>query len=355
MLKNLQITNFRNFSKSEINFNSGINVINAPNASGKTNLLEAIAFLALGKSFKARLESECINYDSEIARIKTDDLEIVLTRGFIDIGKKELEKVPKKKLLVKGIARRLIDFAGNIKVVIFSPQDLDLVSQTPSLRRKFLDQVLSQSDREYRRSIGAYEKGIRQRNRILLKIREEGLSRENLIYWNHVLIKNGNYITSKREELIEYINNLEINIKNSFQLKYDPSTIIEERLEKYKVEEVASGNTLVGPHRDDFEFQIIKPQSQILNLSSFGSRGEQRMAVLWLKLAELNYIEERTGTKPILLLDDIFSELDHNHRKVVVEAINNHQVIITSADPHNLSDIQEKEINLIELCYQSFK
>lgn len=344
MLKRLEIVNFRNFSKKEIDFSDGVNVINAPNASGKTNILEAIAFLALGKSFKTKTESDSIKYDAEIARIKGNDLEVVLTRGFIDIGKESLEKVQKKKLLVKGISRRLIDFAGNIKVVIFSPQDLDLVLQTPSLRRKFLDQVLSQTDREYRRSLMAYEKGVRQRNRILLKIREEGISRENLIFWNHVLIKNGNYITRKREELIEYINSYKSNIKNSYSLKYDSSTISEERLEKYKIEEVASATTLVGPHRDDFIF--LEEERE---LSKFGSRGEQRMAVLWIKLGELRFIEEKTGLKPILLLDDIFSELDHIHRKVVIEAINNHQVIITSADEHNLVDIMDKDINIINL------
>ena len=243
MIKSLQITNFRNFSKKEIDFSEGINVINAPNASGKTNLLEAVAFLALGKSFKAKRENECIKYNEEIARIKGNELEIVLTSGFIDIGKETLEKVPKKRLLVKGIPRRLIDFAVNIKVVIFSPQDLDLVSSTPTLRRKFLDQVLSQSDREYRRSLMAYEKEVRQRNKILLKIREEGISRENLVYWNHVLIKNGNYITRKREDLIEYINSFSSNITNSYKIRYDPSTISEERLEKYKNEEIASATT----------------------------------------------------------------------------------------------------------------
>jgi DNA replication and repair protein RecF len=118
----------------------------------------------------------------------------------------------------------------------------------------------------------------------------------------------------------------------------------EERLEKYKNEEIASATTLVGPHRDDFIF--LEEERE---LSSFGSRGEQRMAVLWIKLAELSYIEEKTNVKPILLLDDIFSELDHIHRKIVVEAINNHQVIITSADEHNLVDIKDKNINTINL------
>jgi DNA replication and repair protein RecF len=337
MLKTLNLTNFRNFEKKTIEFDEGVNVINAPNASGKTNILEAIFFLATGKSFKARVESEAIRHGQDIARIAGNGLEIVLTNGFIDIGKPALEKVAKKKLTVNGIPKRLIDFAGNIKVTLFAPSDLELVTDSPSLRRNFLDTVLSQSDREYRRAIGSYEKGVRQRNKLLWRVREEGLSRSHLLFWNQLLIKNGNYITNKRTELIEYINS-----HNKCHLEYDSSAISEGRLEQYKNEEVASATTLVGPHRDDFVFL-----QEGRDLASFGSRGQQRMEVLYLKIAEMNFIEEKTGIKPILLLDDIFSELDHGHREIVMQTLNNHQVIITSADEHNLVDINSKDINTI--------
>lgn len=347
MLKTLNLTNFRNFEKKTIEFGEGVNVINAPNASGKTNILEAIFFLATGKSFKAKVESEVIMYNAEIARISAEAgnlnedfrIEAVLTNGYLDIGKENLEKVAKKKLTVNGIPKRLIDFAGNIKVTLFAPSDLELVTDSPSLRRNFLDTVLSQSDREYRRAIGSYEKGVRQRNKLLWRVREEGLSRSHLLFWNQLLIKNGNYITDKRTELIEYINR-----KNKCHLKYDSSTISEGRLEQYKNEEVASATTLVGPHRDDFVFL-----QEDRDLASFGSRGQQRMEVLYLKIAEMNFIEEKTSVKPILLLDDIFSELDHSHREIVMQTLNSHQVIITSADPHNLQGLEDKEIYNIEL------
>lgn len=348
MIKILSLTNFRNFDKKTIEFDEGVNVINAPNASGKTNILEAIFFLATGKSFKAKVESDVIKSDCDIARIKAESLEIVLTRGLIDIGKETLEKVQKKKLTVNGIAKRLIDFAGNIKVTMFSPQDLDLVTGSPSIRRNFLDVVLSQSDREYRRAIGSYEKGVRQRNKLLWRIREEGLSRSHLLFWNQLLIKNGNYITDKRNELIEYINSL-----GKCHLEYDSSAISEGRLEQYKNEEIAAATTLVGPHRDDFKFLQVDKQSLAgstsRDLASFGSRGQQRMEVLYLKIAELKYIEDKTKTKPILLLDDIFSELDHEHREIVMNSFNNHQVIITSADEHNLPNVNLSSIKIINL------
>lgn len=354
MIKKLNLTNFRNFAEKEIEFSSGVNVINAPNAQGKTNILEAIFMLSLGKSFKTRKVDECVRYGEQIARIQTElritnnelgknsnteyiihntNLEVILTEGVVGW--------PKKRLLVNGVPRRLVDFAGNIKTVLFAPQDLELVTDGPSLRRNFLDTVLSQTDREYRRSLGSYEKGVRQRNRLLLRIREENISRSNLLFWNQLLIKNGNYITNARQNLIDYINSLE-----KCNLKYDYSAISEGRLEQYKNEEVASAMTLVGPHRDDFLF--LKNER---NLASFGSRGQQRMEVLYLKLAELSYIEEVTKTKPILLLDDIFSELDHMHREIVMQTLNNHQVIITSADEDNIENIngQRLKVKIINL------
>jgi len=331
MIHKLELSNFRSFTNRTFIFSEKINFIVAPNASGKTNILEAVFFLATGKSFKARKEEECIKYDEQITKVVTDGLEIILT--------KDVKGWPKKRLLVNGVPRRLIDFAGNIKAVAFAPQDLELVTDGPSLRRNFLDTVLSQTDREYRRSLGSYEKGIRQRNRVLLRIREENVSRTNLLFWNQLLIKNGNYITEKRQELIDFINSL-----NKCHLEYDYSAISEGRLEQYKNEEVASATTLVGPHRDDFVF--LKNERDLAN---FGSRGEQRMEVLYLKLAELKYIEETTNVKPILLLDDIFSELDHIHREIVMKVINNYQTIITSADQHFVSDFKSKEVNIIEL------
>lgn len=364
MIKNIKLADFRNFKKREFEFSPGVTVIVGRNAIGKTNILESLFLLSTGKSFKAKTEVEMINYGKELARVggshfakaSRDDLlslEVVITEG--------RNGWPKKKLLVNGVPRRMIDFAGNFKTVLFGPWDMDLVTSSPSLRRKFLDTVLSQTDREYHRSILSYEKGVRQRNRLLYRIREEGVPRNQLTFWNQLLIKNGNYITQKREEFIDYANNtnkpISTNkykypmskarpakalVNTNYQLEYDRSIISEGRLEQYAREEVASATTLVGPHRDDFGFRIRKHESGIRDLASYGSRGEQRMGVLWLKMAELNYIEQQTRNKgpetssgrPTLLLDDIFSELDQKHRDVVFSIIGNQQTIITTADEH---------------------
>lgn len=346
MIRSIKLENFRNFKKEKFSFSPETTVIIGPNASGKTNILEAIFLLATGKSFKAKVEEEMIEYSSELARVRGDGLEAILTRGFIDIGKSVPERVARKKLIVNGLPKRLIDFAGNLKVVLFGPWDLDLVTQSPSLRRRFLDTVLSQVDREYRRASLSYEKGLRQRNRLLLRIREEGILKGSLAFWDQLLIKNGDYISSARQNFIDYANNTAGLNSQIFSLDYDKSAISEARLEQYAEEEVAAATTLVGPHRDDMIFKILENRGEprkSRSLDRFGSRGGQRMGTLWLKLAELAFVEAQAGEKPTLLLDDILSELDHEHRKVVLSVVGKQQTIITTADEHFVEDLKSAQ------------
>lgn len=374
MITKVRLTDFRNFHSKVLDFSEKISIIVGPNASGKTNILESLFLLSTGRSFKARLEAEVIRYEQELARVEgaisympnairskdntaysmkhNTKLEAIITKG--DNG------WPRKKLTVNGISRRLIDFAGNFKVVLFGPWDMDLVTESPSIRRKFLDTVLSQVDREYRRSMLSYEKGLRQRNKLLFRIREEGIPRSQLLFWNQLLIKNGDYISAKRQEFIGFVNEQPSLNDQKFNLEYDYSMISEGRLNEYAEEEIAAATTLVGPHRDDFVFEIRNPKSETRNLASYGSRGEQRMGVLWIKMAELDYIERCSlvdstpsaqslssltirrslDFRPTLLLDDIFSELDHEHRDVVIELAKKQQTIITTADKHFLKGLK---------------
>ncbi len=349
LLKNISLQNFRSFAKSSFSFSSGTTVIVGPNAIGKTNLLESVYLLSMGKSFKTGLEEEMVRNKQEIARVKGgvdigdkrgDLLEVILTRGVFG-G----EKVGRKKLTVNKIAKRLIDYQGNLRVVLFGPWDMGLITDAPSSRRRFLDNVLSQADREYRRSLLSYERGVRQRNRILERIRDEGVSRSQLIFWDRLLIKNGDYISQKREELITFINLADQLPSTNYSLLYDKSSISEARLEQYAVAEVASAMTLVGPHRDDVKFETQDKRYEIggRDLAIYGSRGEQRMAILWVKLTELAFIESKTEDRPILLLDDIFSELDPKHRDVVADVVGKQQTILTTADPHTLIGLGDVE------------
>ncbi len=296
------------------------------------------------------IEEEMIQTGKELGRVtgvverekEKMTLEVVLTRGEI-AG----ERVGRKKLTINKVSKRLMDYQGNLRVVLFGPWDMGLITDSPSTRRKFLDSVLVQVDREYRRAVLSYEKGLRARNKLLERIRDEGVSRSQLLFWDRLLIRNGDYISRKREEFLEFVNNTPALDSEMFHLEYDKSAISEARLAQYAEEEVAAAATLVGPHRDDIAFKIRNSKFEIRDLATYGSRGEQRMCILWIKLAELSYIEQSTSERPILLLDDIFSELDHRHREIVMGVIGKQQTILTTADPHTITGL--KNVERIEL------
>lgn len=350
MISKVLLSNFRNFNERIFEFSPNLTTIVGPNAIGKTNILEALSLLSTGKSFKASKDEEMINYQEDIGRVKCrvidvgfdegevhTNLEVLLTRGTVVRGE-VTEKTPKKRLLVDGAARRRADFLGKFPSVLFRPQDLDIVMLSPSIRRNFLDTLLSQVDREYVRSLISYEKGLRRRNKILQLIREGMANRSMLFFWDNLLIKNGEYITDRRSEFLQFLNdNPEIGDRN-YEAVYDKSVISEARIAQYAREEVASGTTLVGPHRDDMTI-LMKTPRQMVDVAKFSSRGEARLAVLWIKLAELTFIEKKIGIAPTLLLDDIFSELDEVHREHVHNIMNEQQTIMTTADTHYLSDL----------------
>lgn len=317
ILTSVTLQNFRSYTKRSFDFSPSTTLLVGENAIGKTNVLESIMLLSTGKSFRAGSDREAIRWNTDVAWItgNIDDikLEAVITASL-------------KKYLVNGVPRRLIDFVGNLRTVLFWPEDLEIVTDSPSLRRRYLDTVLVQIDREYRRNVLSYERGLRQRNKLLGLVFDGKATRSQLLFWNQLLIRAGSYIADARASYIDFVNSTQL-AKHAFVVTYDKSVISESRLEQYKEEEVAAKATLVGPHRDDFCIHQYEK-----DLSKYGSRGEQRMAVLWLKLAELDYIERVTGERPLLLLDDIFSELDITHRELIGELLRKQQTIMTSAD-----------------------
>jgi DNA replication and repair protein RecF len=337
-LNSLRLKNFRSYRQQAFIFDDVTTLIVGDNGAGKTNLMEAIFVLSTGKSFRASLDSQMIFYGEEVGRISgeadANTLEIVLTTGLVG-G----EKAPRKKHLVNGVTKRQMDFLGNLQSVLFRPEDIGLVLGGPAARREYLDTVLNQVDKDYRRSLISYQKGLRQRNKLLASIREGEAERSQLIFWDKLLIKNGDEVRQKRDQFLEFINAELLQKGLELKLDYEASVISEGRIKQYAQNEVAAAKTLVGPHRDDFLFIRERQGKAKKNLSIFGSRGEQRMAVLAVKLAELEYVSQghsNTGTqgKPLLLLDDIFSELDHNNRRQIFKLIGKQQTIITTADKH---------------------
>ena len=325
-LQKLSLTYFRNYKIKEFEFDQKVNLVIGPNTAGKTNLMEAIYLLAAGNSFRATRETEMISYEEELSRIEGivaegTELEIVLTTGKIQ-GK----RVPKKLYKINGVGKRKSDFVGNLKMVLFRPEDINLILGSPSKRRDYLNDVLSSVNSEYGRSLLSYKKGLRQRNKLLDKIREAEAQGSQLLFWNKLLIKDGGFLTEAREGFINFLNK---NLKK-LNIEYDKSLMTQERLDKYQTAELALGATLVGPHRDEIKFKRKNENNH--DLALYGSRGEQRMAVLALKFLELRFIEQQTGERPVLLLDDIFSELDKKHQKQIIKIVPFQQTILTSTD-----------------------
>lgn len=327
MLKSTVLQNFRSYDLKEFSFEQTTLIV-GPNTSGKTNLIESLYLLSSGKSFRTEKDVQMLKFGKEVGRVKgiIDDieLEVIITNGLVN-GKSQY-----KKFLVNGIPKRRVDFAANFLAVLFSPQDLDIIIDSPSLRRNFLDEVLEQTDRNYRVSLISYTKALRQRNALLEIARENGVrNQKQFEYWDNMIIENGNLITQKRGKFIDFVNSCQKDIFD-FILNYDKSIISKQRLIQYENEELASGVTLVGPHRDDFSVFMIDSKKTTHDVRYFGSRGQQRLTILQLKILELLYIEKLLGKRPVLLLDDIFSELDEGHINLIFDEIGKQQTVITT-------------------------
>lgn len=328
-LKSLQLTNFRNYSNLELKFDNRHTIFVGNNAAGKSNILESIYLLSTSKSQRVENEDELIKESEEFAKVE----------GFLDQGETELLVILnrkgedmnfRKKTLVNGISRRTVDFIGNLPAVIFYPSDINMVTGSPSLRRWHLDLGLAQIDREYKKSLTTYEQFLTARNRVLKRIREGQGRIDELNYWTDELVKQGKVVSSKRIAFFDFINSLSTPL-GEFKFIYQPSIISQEKLLETNGREVAAATTLIGPHRDDYSVLL-----EGRNMAHFGSRGEQRTATLAFKLAQLEYMAKILNQRPILLLDDVFSELDANHRAHVVEIVSKQQTIIATVELENI-------------------
>jgi DNA replication and repair protein RecF len=254
-----------------------------------------------------------------------------------------------KKYLVNGIAKSRTNFVGFLPSVLFRPEELDIIVDGPSMRRDFLHNVLEQVDREYRGVKLVYDKALRQRNALLDLAKETGKrNEEQFQYWDNLLITNGNIVTQKREAFIAFVNASQKDII-PFVMTYDKSTISEERLLQYKDAEIHAGVTLVGPQRDDFFIEIPDSVGSYHNVQHYGSRGQQRLVILQLKMLQILFIEQSLGKKPLLVLDDIFSELDEKHIALVMERISGQQVVMTTTHKEFINEKLLKDFAMIEL------
>ena len=349
-LKALALQQFRSYETASFEFTTPLTVVLGPNASGKSNFLEAVSLIATGKSFHAEHDTEMIRFGQEVGRVKasivgTDDESTTLELVVASLAGRIT-----KRFLVNDIPRRRVDFAGRLPAVLFLPSDLEIIVGSPGMRRRFLDSILEQTDRGYRIHLTAYEKALRRRNKLLEQAREAGHRDERLFsYWDELLVTHGQAITKARETFITFINTTQQTVI-PVSLIYNASLMSVERLLQYKDAEIGAGVTLVGPHRDDFIVQMQHSETkQIERIKQFGSRGQQRLAVLQLKVLQIAYLEQETQGRPLLLLDDIFSELDAGHMRLLSEIIAGQQTIITTTHKEFLKSLTIATPQIIEL------
>lgn len=358
-LISLRLKHFRNHKNVTFTFPL-TTVIIGRNTVGKTSVLEAIQFLSHGKSFKAEHDEDIISEGHDFANVVAKVEEIEGTTNLKVILAKQESRFSKK-FMVNNVARRQVDFTSHFLSVLFTPEDLEVITDSPSIRRNYFNTILMQTDKKYRISIGIYEKALRQRNRMLWLLREgkKYFNDGDFEYWDNILINNGGIVTEARNSLTEFINSHKKEVF-PFEIFYDKSTITRERLDKYREAERATANTLVGPNRDDFIFNFPSKKGVIASearqslprpISEFGSRGEQRLTIFQMKLIEIDYIRETTDHIPVLLLDDIFSELDNINIHRVLDLLPHQQTIITTTHKEFVPEkiLKKEDVEIIEL------
>jgi DNA replication and repair protein RecF len=345
-LTHLSLTNFRSYARQDIDLNPGVTVVVGPNASGKTNLLESLYVLATTKSFRAR-DTELVKHDESFYRIVAKT-----STSDYSLGYQEKDGSSQKKITHSGASRSLINHIGTIQAVLFEPDDLLIINGAPDRRRRYLDHILSQTDKAYLKTLHNYRRVLQQRNTILSNWRGD---KNDLFAWDLKLAEHATEIINRRQELLTYINELVRSLYHDFtglseeiRLVYVNKTgakNIDEfvaRLQSNLSRDLGAGFTTTGPHRDDF---VIEFKGS--GVGTVASRGEIRTIVLALKMAELAYTEQQTDQKPLLLLDDVFSELDENRRVHLLSSLHDHQTIITTTSADSISGEIEAGYTLI--------
>jgi DNA replication and repair protein RecF len=347
-ISKISLTNFRNWEEKTFDFSDKV-LIYGPNARGKTNILEAIYLAATTRSFRGK-DHEIIKDGQDFAKVAA----IIQKDGSIDVDVliKESERI-EKEFSIQGRRRPAIDFVGEFSAIIFSPDDINLVSAAPADKRRYLSYTIGQKDRQYLYDLLNYKKILRQRNE-LLKRSDLGIIKQEIDIWDTTLSQYGEDIIAKRKELEKFINERLADYYQKLsgeervvEFKYLPSAVPASLLETLRItrdKDIRERNTNTGPHRDDWELRLDH-----LPAEGYASRGEFRTLILALKLCERDYFADRDGIMPVILLDDVFSELDESRRKYLVEAFKGSQIILTTTDLDHLDQSLREDFQIINI------
>lgn len=330
-IESLELFHFRNYERERFDFDSETNVLFGDNAQGKTNVLEGIYLCSTTRSHKGSKDREMIKLDTDESHLRM----IVKKDGFCHKIDVHLKKNKAKGIAIDGVpAKKSNELLGISNIVFFSPEDLGIIQNGPDARRRFIDMELCQLDSMYLYHLTKYKHVLKQRNELLKQISMDSKLLDTLDIWNSKLIEYGTYVINAREEFVEklkgYIKGIHKSLtggREEIQLIYEPNVRTDSfarELVMAEQKDLFTKTTNVGPHRDDLSFF-----SEQKDLRKYGSRGQQRTGALSLKLTEIKIVEEKTGEKPILLLDDVLSELDRKRQNYLLEHIKGIQTIIT--------------------------
>lgn len=331
IIKSIELSNFRNYESLDLDFDYGTNILYGNNAQGKTNILEAVSVSGTTRSHKGSKDKEMIRFGEEEAHIKTV------------VNKKDMDyqiDVHMKKNKTKGIAvnkvplKKASELFGILNIVFFSPEDLNIIKNGPSERRRFLDSELCQLDKIYLSDLAKYNKILNQRNKLLKDMVFRPDLKETLPIWDAQLIDYGKRIIKRRKSFVDELNEIVFDIhkqisgeKEELVLKYEPNiddAFFHDELNRAKERDMRFCQTSVGPHRDDMQFSVFD-----VDIRKYGSQGQQRTSALSLKLAEIELVKRNIDETPVLLLDDVLSELDSSRQNYLLNSIHDIQTIIT--------------------------
>mgnify|MGYP003292842193 CR=1 FL=1 len=330
-LNNINLRNFRSYSALSLDFNPGVNLIVGDNAQGKTNILEAIYVCSTTKSHKGSKDKEIVRFGEDESHIKM----MVRRDGIPYRIDMHLKKNKAKGVAVNGIPiKKASELFGIVNVIFFSPEDLNIIKNGPAERRRFIDLELCQLNKLYVYNLVQYNKIIVQRNKLLKELDFNPTLKETLDIWDYQLVQYGKELISMRTAFIKELNELIHDIhfhlsgeKEELVIQYEPNVTVdnfEEILKKNQFQEIRQKMTLTGPHRDDLNFIVNGT-----DIRKYGSQGQQRTAALSLKLAEIELVKKTVKDYPILLLDDVLSELDSKRQEHLLSEINHIQTLIT--------------------------
>jgi len=347
LLDTLVLQHFRLFEQITYSFHPRLTIIIGENTRGKTSMLEGIYTIIFGEGFRETKEEELITWEKErcniAASFKTQsedrfEFQIMMRRNG--------DKVEKVYSVDKAKKTHYSYLQYQTRAVLFTPDNIEIITGSPSGRRHYFDKLLSAVDIEYKKKLSNYENALRRRNKVLETVRNDIQLMEELQFWDEYLVENGNYVTAKREDYVKYLNDHKELDDRIFSITYLKNEFSKQRLKERFDLEKRMRKTSIGPQKDDYEIHLENDISK--NVQLYGSRSEQRLAMFWLKLNEIVTMEERTGKKPLLLLDDVFSELDIANKKRVMSLIDKYQTILTTTE-EELLEMSEQSMEVIRL------